>query len=84
MSSKLGWAIGGMISMLILQATGFVANQAQNADTLFGMKAMMSVIPVAVGIFALGLLVFGYKLDEKTMDGIQAELEERRKLKEQA
>ncbi len=84
MSNKLGWAIGGMISMLILQATGFVANQAQNADTLLGMKAMMSVIPVAVGIFALGLLIFGYKLDEKTMDGIQADLEERRKLKQQA
>jgi len=78
MSNKLGWAIGGMISMLILGATGFVPNEIQNESTLFGLKSMMSIIPVVAGVVALVVLKFFYSLDEKTMEGIQAELKERR------
>jgi glycoside/pentoside/hexuronide:cation symporter, GPH family len=78
MSNKLGWAFGSMIAAFILSATGFIANQTQNIDTLFGLKAMMSIIPVVAGLVALGVLVFFYKLDEKTMKGVQAELEQRR------
>lgn len=78
MSNKLGWAFGGMISMLILGATGFVPNEVQNESTLFGLKSMMSIIPVVAGVVALVVLKFFYSLDEKTMEGIQAELKERR------
>ncbi|MCQ2608217.1 MAG: MFS transporter [Bacteroidales bacterium] len=78
MSNKLGWAIGGMISMVILGATGFVANEVQNESTLFGLKAMMSIIPVIAGVIALFILKFFYKLDEETMEGIQSDLKVRR------
>ncbi len=78
MSNKLGWAIGGMISMLILGATGFVPNEVQNESTLFGLKAMMSIIPLVAGVVALVVLKFFYSLDEKTMEGIQSELKVRR------
>lgn len=78
MSNKLGWAFGSMIAAFILASTGFVANVAQNANTLFGLKAMMSVIPIVAGLAALVLLIFFYKLDEKTMKKVQADLEQRR------
>jgi GPH family glycoside/pentoside/hexuronide:cation symporter len=84
MSNKLGWTIGSVIAGVILATTGFVANVAQNIDVLNGLKAMMSVIPVAMGVVALIILAFFYKLDEKTMTKVKADLEERRKASAQA
>jgi glycoside/pentoside/hexuronide:cation symporter, GPH family len=83
MSNKLGWAVGSMASAFILAQTGFVANVVQNANVLTGIKAMMSIIPVGVGIIALIILMFFYKLDEKTMETVKTELDERRKASEQ-
>jgi GPH family glycoside/pentoside/hexuronide:cation symporter len=82
MSNKLGWAFGSMIAAFILDKTGFVANVVQNINVLTGLKEMMSVIPVAVGVIALIILIFFYKLDEGTMAKIKAELDERRKASE--
>jgi len=79
MSNKLGWAIGSMVAAFILDQTGFVANIIQNTNVLDGLKAMMSIIPVAVGAIALIILLFFYKLDEKTMKKIQEDLDDRRK-----
>ena len=81
MSNKLGWAIGSMIAGLILATTGFKANTVQNLDVQNGLKAMMSVIPVAIGLVALVLLFF-YRLDESAMKKIKADLDERRKASE--
>jgi GPH family glycoside/pentoside/hexuronide:cation symporter len=81
MSNKLGWAIGSMIAGLILATTGFKANVVQNLDVQNGLKAMMSVIPVAIGLVALVLLFF-YQLDESAMKKIKADLDERRKASE--
>ena len=79
MSNKLGWAVGSMLAGLVLATTGFVANVVQNIDVLNGLKAMMSVIPVGIGVVALIILMFFYRLDETTMAKVKAELEERRK-----
>jgi GPH family glycoside/pentoside/hexuronide:cation symporter len=84
MSNKLGWAIGMMIAAFILAMTGFVANVVQNIDVLNGLKAMMSVIPVGIGVIALIILMFFYKLDETTMAKVKTDLEERRKSSGQA
>ena len=81
MSNKLGWAIGSMIAGLILATTGFKANVVQNLDVQNGLKAMMSVIPVAIGLVALVLLFF-YQLDESAMKKIKADFDERRKASE--
>lgn len=78
MSNKLGWTIGSLIAGLILGFTGFVSNVAQNIDVQNGLKAMMSIIPVAAGIIALIVLVFFYKLDDSTMKTIETELAARR------
>jgi GPH family glycoside/pentoside/hexuronide:cation symporter len=80
MSNKMGWAIGSMVAGLILASTGFVANIAQNVNVLYGLKAMMSIIPLGAGIIALILLIFFYKLDEPVMKKVKADLEDRRKV----
>jgi len=79
MSNKLGWTVGSVIAGLILASTGFQANVAQSTEVQNGLKAMMSIIPVAAGLIALVILVFFYKLDEATMRKIKADLDERRR-----
>ena len=83
MSNKMGWAIGSMIAGWILGTTGFVPNVVQKAETLEGLKAMMSLIPVAAGVVAVLVLAFFYHLDEKTMANVKAELDERRRAGDQ-
>lgn len=78
MSTKLGWAIGGSVAALILGWLGYKANEAANPQVLLGLKAMMSVIPVAVGAIALVILFF-YPLNDPTMSKIKGELDQRRK-----
>ena len=84
MSNKLGWAVGSMVAAFILAQTGFVANVVQNANVLLGLKAMMSILPAAVGTVALLILMLFYKLDEQTMAKVKAALDERRKAGGQA
>jgi GPH family glycoside/pentoside/hexuronide:cation symporter len=78
MSNKVGWAIGSMIAAFILDQTGFIPNMVQNLNVQTGLKSMMSIIPSAIGLFALILLAFFYKLDEPTMKKVKADLEDRR------
>jgi len=54
----------------------------QNVDVLNGLKAMMSIIPVSIGVVALLILMFLYKLDEPAMKTVKAELDERRNASE--
>jgi GPH family glycoside/pentoside/hexuronide:cation symporter len=79
MSQKLGWTLGGSITLWLLAFYGFKANVDQNPETINGIKYMMSFIP---GIAALisGAFMYFYKLDDKTLRTIEKELEERRKL----
>jgi GPH family glycoside/pentoside/hexuronide:cation symporter len=81
MSNKIGWTVGSVIAGVILSQTGFVANVEQNLNVQNGLKAMMSVIPFAIGLVSLVVLLF-YKLDEPTMKKIKADLDERRKASE--
>lgn len=80
MSNKIGWAVGSMLAAIILDRTGFIPNVVQNIDVLNGLKSMMSIIPSAIGLIALLIIAFLYKLDEPLMAKVKAELEERRKL----
>jgi len=79
MSNKIGWAVGSMIAAFILDQTGFIPNIVQNLSVLTGLKSMMSVIPSAIGLLALIILAFFYKLDEPTMKKVKEDMEERRK-----
>jgi GPH family glycoside/pentoside/hexuronide:cation symporter len=78
MSNKIGWTLGSMIAGIILATTGFAPNLAQNPSVLNGLKAMMSIIPLAAGVLTLAILVLFYKLDEPLMQKIKTELDARR------
>jgi GPH family glycoside/pentoside/hexuronide:cation symporter len=78
MSNKLGWAFGSMIAAFILSMTGFIPGILQNGGVQNGLKAMMSIIPVAAGVIALLIIILFYKLDDSTMTKIKADLEEKR------
>ncbi|MDJ0762788.1 MAG: MFS transporter [Myxococcota bacterium] len=77
-SQKMGWTLGGAAAGWLLAWYGFEANVSQNAETIGGIKLLMSWIPAA-GCLIAGILVFFYKLDDKFMARIETDLENRRK-----
>ncbi len=78
MSQKIGWAFGAFVALQLMSQVGFVPNQAQSADSLRGLLLLFSLIPAILGVLALGVFSL-YKLDEKKMKEISAELLQRRK-----
>lgn len=78
MSQKLGWAIGTALTGWMLAAFGFVANQAQNPETINGIKMFLSLLPAAGAILSFVFIAF-YPLSEKRMKEVTIELEQKRK-----
>ncbi|MCU4177239.1 MFS transporter [Carboxylicivirga sp. N1Y90] len=78
MSQKLGWTIGGSITLWLLAYYGFEANVVQSHETITGIKYMMSFVPGAAALIS-GLTIMFYQLSDEKMEGIIAELEEKRK-----
>ena len=76
---KLGLTLGGAIVGWVLAYYGFIANQAQNAETLQGIRFLMSVYPAIPGIAAGIIMVLFYPLTNKMMVKIEDELQIRRK-----
>lgn len=77
MSQKLGWTLGGSITLWLLGFYGFKANVEQNPETIDGIKYMLSIIP-AVGALISALFMYFYNLDDKKVKEIELELERRR------
>lgn len=69
-------AVTGSIGALLLQATGYVANQAQSVATQTGINAIVNLVPAAVTLISTILLLF-YKFDQKTVDQIAIDLKKR-------
>jgi glycoside/pentoside/hexuronide:cation symporter, GPH family len=78
MSQKLGWTVGGSITLWLLGYFGFKANVDQNPETINGIKYMLSFIP-AIGALISGIFMYFYRLDAKTLKIIETDLEQRRK-----
>ena len=76
-SQKEGWAIGAAVGLGLLSMVGFKANVVQNADTLAGLRLLMSLIPAGFGIISIILVMF-YPLNEKKVAQIGEELKARR------
>jgi len=74
MAQKIGWAIGGVITMVILGFVGYDANAIEQTPTaITGIKALISLVPAVVSILC-AVLVFFYALDDKIMAKVQTEL----------
>lgn len=76
-SQKEGWAIGAAVSMGLMSIVGFKANVEQNADTLQGLKLLMSLLPAVFGVLSIIIVLF-YPLNEKKVAEIGADLKARR------
>jgi GPH family glycoside/pentoside/hexuronide:cation symporter len=76
-SQKEGWAIGAAVGLGLMSLVGFKANVEQNADTLAGLKLLMSLIPAGFGIVSIILVIF-YPLNEAKVAQIGADLKARR------
>jgi len=71
MAQKIGWAIGGVITMVILGFVGYDANAIEQTPTaITGIKALISLVPAVVSILC-AIMVFFYALDDKTMEDVQ-------------
>lgn len=70
---KMGFSLGGALSMLILAYFGYVADVTQTAASLFGIKLSLSLIPSGIALLAVVALLF-YKLDDQQVSRIGAEL----------
>lgn len=81
MSQKLGWTIGGSITLWLLAYYGFEANVDQSPETIKGIKYMMSFVPGAAALIS-GLTIMFYQLSDKKMAAVITDLEEKR-LKDQ-
>lgn len=73
---KLSTAIVGSVGVLLLAATGYVANAEQTAGAITGINAIVNLLPAIITAIAM-IPMFFYKLDNKTMEKIQGELTER-------
>jgi len=75
-SQKFGMALGGGLAGWMLSIFKFEPNVVQNAETITGIRLMMSYIPAAATIIATIAALF-YPLDDNTMAKIEKELEAR-------
>ncbi len=74
---KLGLTLGGALVGWMLGAHGFVAGAAQTAETLFGIRLLMSFYPAVFGVLG-GLIMFFYPLSDKMMVKMEEDLTNRR------
>ena len=74
---KLGLTVGGAIVGWILAYYGFIANEVQPENTLFGIRMLMSIYPAIFGLLGGALMLF-YPLTNQTMVQIEKDLTQRR------
>ena len=78
MSQKIGWAIGAYVALTLMSQLGFQPNETQSAESLKGLLLLFSLIPAGIGVLSI-LISFIYPLNDKRVQVICDELEERRK-----
>lgn len=74
---KTGSMIAGTLIGVLLSAFGFVPNAVQGVSALVGINLLFSLIPAAFGVLKALAIAF-YPLDQRRVDQIEAELEQRR------
>ena len=78
MSQKLGWALGAALSGWILAWFNYIPDAVtQSADTIFGEKLMISLLPAACCVLAF-VGMFFYPLSDKKVKEISEQLNSRR------
>lgn len=73
---KCSTAICGVAGVQCLALVGYVPNAEQTASAITGINFVVNIIPAICGVLSV-LPLFGYKLTEKRVAEIRAELEKR-------
>jgi GPH family glycoside/pentoside/hexuronide:cation symporter len=76
-SQKLGTALAAACMGWLFTLLGYVANAEQSAESQTGIVLLMSFIPAAFAFLAVVVMLF-YKLDNKALVQIQADLAQRK------
>lgn len=74
---KMGLAVGGGLAGYILSLFGFIANAAQSASSIVGIKLLFSMFPAAMAVLS-AFAIFFYQINDDKMMGIERELAQRR------
>ena len=78
MSQKLGWALGAALSGWVLAMFNYIPDAAQqSADTIFGERIMISLMPAVCCLLAFIGMMF-YPLSDKKVKEITEELNQKR------
>lgn len=79
---KFAMIIGGSLPTAVLEASGYVANQVQNEQTLAAIRQLTALLPLAA--VAVAMIIYGvfYRLDEEKIRQIQGEIAERNSMKD--
>ena len=75
-AQKLGLAVGAGLAGIILGWFGFVANEAQTAESLAGIRFLFSVMPAILAVLS-AVSIFFYRIDAQTIKLFEQELAER-------
>ncbi len=76
-SQQTGWALGSAVAGWLLASYGYEANAEQSADTISGIKQLMSFFPSGIGFVSAGAALL-YGITPQVAKQIQAELEARK------
>ncbi len=76
-TQKVGMAIGGALSGIILASTGYVANATQTPEALHGILFSVTIIPVIASVIGIMAMIF-HKLDSTRYASIVAEIQARK------
>ncbi|GAB3045676.1 glycoside-pentoside-hexuronide (GPH):cation symporter [Virgibacillus ainsalahensis] len=71
---KLSQAVAGFVGGIGLSIIGYVPNAVQTPDTLIGIKVMMVLVPAISCIICFIIFKYGYKLNDKMFEQINADL----------
>jgi glycoside/pentoside/hexuronide:cation symporter, GPH family len=74
---KVGLAVGSGLVGLILGWVGFVANDAQTANSLDGIRATFSLLPAALAVLS-AVVIIPYRIDRATIARMERDLSARR------
>jgi GPH family glycoside/pentoside/hexuronide:cation symporter len=76
-SHKFGLAVGAGLAGIMLSWFGFVANEVQTEDALFGIRFMFSVVPAIFAIMGI-IAIYFYRIDSQLEARVERELLARR------
>jgi glycoside/pentoside/hexuronide:cation symporter, GPH family len=79
LSFKFGTGVAGALTGWVLSLTGYVANTAQPATALLGIRLLMSLLPAVAAVAAVVTLRF-YPVDQAVLEQIEEDLATKRPL----